>query len=138
MEDTSQQVILIVSADRTMAKAYHAYLQQAGYKVYETCEGSSATQLLQQLNPQLALFDWALPDINVLAITRTIRSSPRFAQLPIILTGKEIGWQDRILSLEAGVDLCLDGVIYPKELVARVRALLRRVNVDSQQFTVGS
>jgi two-component system, OmpR family, response regulator len=79
-----------------------------------------------QIQPQLVLIDWYLPDLNLLAFIRSIRSQHGFSRLPIILIGRNISCENKILSLEAGVDYCLDGIVYPKELLARMRALLRR------------
>lgn len=128
MSYVSQPMILIVSGDRAQSKRLHSYLEIAGYRVREAEQGEAVMRILSMVNPNLALLDWNLPDLNALAITRAIRTNQRFAKLPIIMMGREIGSENKILSLEAGVDLCIEGMVSPKEFMARVRALLRRVN----------
>ena len=128
MKFASQPIILLISGDRAQSKQLHSCLESAGYEVRLVNQGEMVLSMLKMVNPQLAIFDWNLPDLNALALTRAIRANQRFAKLPIILLGRDIGSENKILSLEAGVDLCVEGLIAPKEFLARVRALLRRVN----------
>ncbi len=126
-----QPVVLLICENRSKATLIHSYLSEVGYQVFEANRGANVPDLLKQVQPQLALLDWDLPDLSVLAVIRTIRAQRAFTRMPIILIGREISCENKILSLEAGVDFCLDGPVYPKEIVARVRALFRRM--DSAQ-----
>ncbi len=122
-----QPIVLLIGQNRSQTALIQHHLQEVGYEVVKAEYGNAVPQMLIQVQPQLILLDWNLLDCSALAVIRAVRSQPGFRRLPIILLGREIGCENRILSLEAGVDFCLDGVVYPKEIVARVRALLRRV-----------
>ncbi len=125
-------IILSISADPNQGERIHQCLEAAGYEVLNLGRGENVLKALKQSKPQLALLDWDDPDLSALDVTRTIRSTPTFARMPIILTAMEISGDDKVLALEAGVDLCVDGVLYPREFVARVRALLRRAGTAVQ------
>jgi DNA-binding response OmpR family regulator len=126
MKDTTQGSILIISADCTPWRTVRACLQEAGYRVFAEDYTENVLAVLTRVNPQLVLLDWNLPGSGALAVTRSIREDRRFLRLPIILTGGDMTSDSRIASLDAGADLCLDSSVYPREFVARVRALLRR------------
>ncbi len=119
-------IILTISLDPAQSGRILECLKSAGYEVLELGRDENVLLALKQLNPQLALLDWGDPNRSPLDVTRMIRSTRGFARLPIILTGMEISGDDKVLALETGVDLCVDGVLYPNEFVARVRSLLRR------------
>lgn len=123
----SPPLILFVSANHAQARLFRVHLRQAGYELFQIAQGENILAALKQVNPQLAFVDWDLPDLSALAVTRAVRMDPGYARLPIIICGREISSENKILALEAGADLCLDGVVLPSELAARVRALLRRV-----------
>ncbi len=123
-----QPIVLLISGNRSQTTLLHDHLKAVGYQVFESNRGSNVAELLVQVQPRLAVLDWDLPDLSALAVIRVIRGQPGFTRLPIILIGREISCENRILSLEAGVDFCVDGPIFPKELVARMRALLRRID----------
>ncbi len=122
----SKLTILAISLEPTQGTRIRQCLESAGYEVLDLGRDENVLNALVQIHPQLALLDWDDPSLKPLDVTRVIRSSHSFARLPIILTGLEISGDDKVTALEAGVDLCVDGVLYPREFVARVRALLRR------------
>lgn len=130
-------LILFVSANQSQASLFRIHLKQAGYDVFQIARGENILATLKHANPQLAIVDWDLPDMSALAVTRAVRMVPGYARLPIILSGRAISSENKILALEAGADLCLDGIVTPNELVARVRAMLRRVKVPVQVGRAG-
>ncbi len=123
-----QPTVLLISGNRSQTTLLHNHLRAVGFQVFESNHGSNVAELLVQVQPRLAVLDWDLPDLSALAVIRIIRGQPGFTRLPLILIGTEISCENKILSLEAGVDFCVDGPLFPKELMARVRALMRRVN----------
>jgi two-component system, OmpR family, phosphate regulon response regulator PhoB len=127
MNDIDQLPILIISGDLSQSRVIHSCLEKAGFRVVDVSRGENILNMLNQVKPQLALLDWNLPDLSALEVARSIRASRRFEQLPIILTGREISSENKIRSLESGIDICIEGAVFPRELIARVRALLRRV-----------
>ena len=120
------RLVLVVTADPIQAALIQKALVEAGFRVRMSARGESALALLAQVVPALVLLDWNLPDMSALSVTRVIRARPGFDRVPVVLTGLKMGTEDKILALEVGVDYCFDGAIYPRELTARVRALLRR------------
>ncbi len=123
-----QPIVLLISGNQSQTTLLHDQLRAVGYQVFESNHGSNVAELLVQVQPGLAVLDWDLPDLSALAVIRAIRGQLGFTRLPIILIGREISCENKILSLEAGVDFCVDGPIFPKELMARMRALLRRLD----------
>lgn len=124
--------ILVACSEVFRAELIARCLQEAGYLTRTTILGHSAWQIMLKEQPMLVVLDWNMPDLSSLAIVRRARKTPRLEYLPIILMGEEINDAQKVMALEAGADLCLTEALQPKVLVARVRALLRRVYTESQ------
>jgi two-component system, OmpR family, response regulator ResD len=125
-----QQTILVVDDERTIREVVRRYLELEGFLVQEAETGTQALEMLAANLPDLLVLDIMLPGIDGLAITRKLRNSLEFASLsgeiPIVFLtarGEEI---DRILGFEVGGDDYLVKPFSPRELVARVKAVLRR------------
>ena len=123
----NQPTILLISTDRYQSRIIYDMLSQAGYQVQISGPGSAGLEMVQVMKPELLLLDWKLPDLDSLEIIHMLRSEERTAVLPIVLIGN-MGIEDRLSGLEAGADLCLDGLPQRNVLVARLRALMRRVH----------
>jgi DNA-binding response OmpR family regulator len=119
-------MILVISADDSMAKSVITSLSEAGYKVMHTHQGAGAIELIQVKKPTLIILDKELPDYNSLAIIRSLRSDELLDRLPVILMGSNMQEEDVLIGLEVGADLCLLETFHPQVFVARVRSLLRR------------
>jgi two-component system, OmpR family, phosphate regulon response regulator PhoB len=128
------QTILVACSDVFRAELIARYLQAAGYLTRTTTLGHSAWQIMLKEQPLLVVLDWNMPDLSSLAIVRRARANSRLNYIPIILMGEEISDAQKVMGLEAGADLCLAEALQPKVLVARVRALLRRVYVQPEIF----
>jgi two-component system phosphate regulon response regulator PhoB len=122
-----QRKVLIISADEDRARLIRAYLSGAGYKVEISRSGENAFVTLLTAIPSLVLLDWRLPDLSSLAVLRRLRAAEKTAMLPLILMGSGMSDEDRLVGLETGADLCLEEPFHPKEFLARVHALMRRV-----------
>jgi DNA-binding response OmpR family regulator len=119
--------VLILSADRYRSAVLLDCLEEAGYQVEVYECGKTGLHAIRAQPPDLALLDGDLPDLSGMAMTRMLRADPLTAGLPIIMMGWNLSEGEHILALEAGVDFCLTETPHPQVLVARVRALLRRV-----------
>jgi two-component system alkaline phosphatase synthesis response regulator PhoP len=121
--------ILVVDDDKSIVKVVRSYLEQAGYEVHCAYDGESALHLARSLRPDLLVLDLMLPDRDGWEITRVIRGDPTLGALPIIMLTARVEDADKIIGLELGADDYITKPFNAREIVARVRALLRRVQL---------
>ena len=131
----STQRILVVDDDRSIIKIVQAYLEQAGFSVLTAVDGTSAMHALRHENPDLLILDLMLPDRNGWDITSSIRNDKRLAKIPIIMLTARVDDSDKIVGLELGADDYVTKPFNPREVVARVRALLRRRQLEQTAET---
>lgn len=115
--------ILVVDDDGDIRDVVRIALVQAGYHVEEAADGRAALTTIERLKPDLVVLDIGLPEIDGLEVCRTVRVSSDVPILFLTAQGDEI---DRILGLEMGGDDYLPKPFSPRELVARIKAVLRR------------
>ncbi|MDP1529843.1 response regulator [Rhodoferax sp.] len=119
--------LLMIEDDARLAHMVSEYLGQNGYQVAHAGEGLSGLAALQAQPADLVILDLMLPDIDGLEVCRRIRSLPgALAQTPILMLTAKGDPMDRIIGLEMGADDYLPKPFEPRELLARVRAVLRR------------
>lgn len=123
-EDIQQQ-ILIVEDDEDTAEVVCTLLQDAGFEAVAVDRGDLALDEISALTPDLVLLDINLPDMNGIEIVKSVRAH---SFLPVIILSGYGKDRDRVIALEAGADDYMAKPFSPEELVARVRALLRRVD----------
>jgi two-component system alkaline phosphatase synthesis response regulator PhoP len=123
---TTKLNVLIVDDDHSITKVLRGYLEQAGYAVLTAHSGEGALRLLRMERPDLLVLDLMLPDRDGWEITRTIRADPALATTPIIMLTARVEDTDKIVGLELGADDYITKPFNAREVVARVRALLRR------------
>lgn len=116
-------LILVVDDDKTIVQIIETALTQAGYRVISAGDGESACDLVRRYQPQLIIMDVMMPRCNGLFATVRIRE---YSNVPILMLSAKAEGEDRVLGLEAGADDYLVKPFYQQELLARVRALLRR------------
>jgi len=119
------QTILVVDDEREIAQIARDYLQHAGFAVITASDGSRALELARARQPDLVVLDLGLPGIDGLDVARTLRQESR---VPIIMLTARVEESDRLLGLELGADDYVTKPFSPRELVARVRAVLRRAD----------
>jgi len=118
--------ILVVEDDRDIAELVERYLQKAGFSIELLSSGRDALKAIADRTPDLLILDLMLPHVDGLEICRSVRSDPRTAAIPIIMLTARAEESERIVGLEIGADDYVAKPFSPNELVARVRALLRR------------
>src|SRR6185436_16897978 len=118
--------ILVVEDDPDLQETLALNLQNAGYKVMRAGSIKQAEALVNATLPQLVLLDWMLPDTPGLSFARRLRSEQRTAAVPIILLTGRVNESDKITGLEAGADDYLVKPFSPRELLARIKAVMRR------------
>jgi two-component system alkaline phosphatase synthesis response regulator PhoP len=120
------QRILVVDDDRQIVRLLRGYLEQEGYQVLVACDGETAMHILRREHPDLVVLDLMLPDRDGLDVTRIVRGDPTLAATPIIMLTARVEDHDKIVGLELGADDYVTKPFNPRELMARIRAVLRR------------
>lgn len=125
--------IVVIEDDHQIRRVVEGYLVQAGYRVLTAADGVTGLALVQQEKPALLVLDLMLPDLDGWTITRRLRneSDPTLSGLYIIMLTARVEEQDRIGGLELGADDYVTKPFSPRELVARVRAALRRTEANA-------
>ena len=125
--------ILVIEDDRQIRKVVESYLQQAGYHVLTAADGSSGLALAQQEKPALLVLDLMLPDVDGWEIARRLRASsdPAVAGIYIIMLTARVEESERVIGLELGADDYVTKPFSPRELTARVRSALRRLEIQA-------
>jgi len=122
----AKQRILVVDDDRSIVKVVRGYLEQAGFEVLVAYDGEGALHMLRSERPDLLVLDLMLPDRDGWEITRIIRGDSNLGQTPIIMLTARVEDTDKIVGLELGADDYITKPFNTREIVARVRSLLRR------------
>lgn len=120
--------ILVVEDEKDIAELVRFNLEQDGFAVVTATDGEDALEALRKSAPTLVILDLMLPGMTGLEVCRRIRSDPATAALPIMMLTAKAAEVDRILGLEMGADDYVTKPFSPRELVARVRAVLRRAS----------
>jgi two-component system alkaline phosphatase synthesis response regulator PhoP len=121
------QTILVVDDEPQIIEVVQDYLKQAGYRVLAARDGQTALTLARHERPDLVVLDLMLPGgMDGLEVCRRLRRDPVLADVPIIMLTARIAETDRLIGLELGADDYVTKPFSPREVVARVRAVLRR------------
>ena len=118
--------ILIVEDEPAILELVCVNLEHAGYETLRATSAEEANRLLGEVLPEVVLLDWMLPGQSGLALARRLRGDARTRELPIIFLTARAAEPDKIAGLEAGADDYITKPFSTKELVARIRAVLRR------------
>jgi DNA-binding response OmpR family regulator len=116
--------ILLVEDAKDLAQIVHKELEQNGYRVLHAADGEQALQIFQRAGPDLIILDWMLPRLDGLDVLRRVR---QVSTVPVLMLTARKEEADRVIGLEVGADDYLTKPFGLRELVARVRALLRRI-----------
>lgn len=139
----NQYHILVVDDDTAIVNILETSLQQAGYRVLTAGNGDDACRIAEKMHPHLIIMDVMMPQCNGILATIRIREE---SNVPILMLSAKAEDSDRVLGLEAGADDYLVKPFYQQELLARVKALLRRYDAlgsirearSEDQLSVGS
>lgn len=118
--------VLIVDDDPGIVRLLRSYLEKAGLLVLTAADGPTALHAIRRDRPDVVVLDLMLPGRDGWEITRVVRSDEHLASLPILMLTARVEDQDKIIGLELGADDYVTKPFNPAEVVARVRALLRR------------
>ena len=123
-----QQTILVVDDEKTIVKLLRAYLEEAGYRVVTAPDGRQALFVARHEKPDLVILDLMMPEMDGWEFTRRFRQENN---APIIMLTARVEDMDKILGLELGADDYVTKPFSPREVVARVRAVLRRAGAET-------
>jgi two-component system phosphate regulon response regulator PhoB len=118
--------ILVVDDEPDIREVIRFALENADYRVIEAGHAEDARRLLANENPDLVLLDWMLPGRSGLELAQQIKQNPRSRAVPIIMVSARGEEQDRVKGLDTGADDYISKPFSPREMVARVKAVLRR------------
>jgi DNA-binding response OmpR family regulator len=130
-------VAVVIEDDEAISALVGAYLEQAGFEVVRECTGEGGLEAVEGRQPRFVVLDLGLPDFDGFELCRQLRDSGDF---PILILTARDEEADRIIGLELGADDYLTKPFSPRELVARVRAVLRRaepVAAESRVIELG-
>ena len=116
--------ILIVDDEEMIVRTVKAYLDREGFKTYTAFDGEEALRAFEDKGPDLIVLDLMLPKLSGIEVTRSIRAK---SSVPIIMLTAKAAEADRVVGLELGADDYVVKPFSPRELVARIRAVLRRL-----------
>lgn len=118
--------ILIVEDEAPIREMIAFHLARAGYETLEAADCRAARELLVDERPDLALIDWMLPDMSGLELTRMLKRDKENEELAVIMLTARADEYDKVAGLDSGADDYITKPFSPRELVARIQAVLRR------------
>lgn len=119
-------IILVVEDEPAIQELVAVNLEHAGYRVWRASSAEDADTMVQDELPDVVLLDWMLPGTSGLAYARKLRGTERTRRIPVILLTARAEERDKVEGLESGADDYLTKPFSPKELLARIKAVLRR------------
>lgn len=133
-------VILVIEDEPAVQELIAVTLSTAGYGVVRAGTTEAGQQLMRDMSPDLVLLDWMLPGQSGLSFLRTLRADAHNSHLPIIMLTARTAEQDAVLALENGADDYITKPFSPREMVARIYAVLRRhlPHATSDTITLGA
>jgi two-component system phosphate regulon response regulator PhoB/two-component system alkaline phosphatase synthesis response regulator PhoP len=120
------RLVAIVDDEPDIVELVSVQFQKAGFEVQGFGDAEAFLEFLEDRIPDIVLLDLMLPDVDGLEICKTLRSEDRWASIPIIMLTARTAETDKVLGLELGADDYVTKPFSPRELVARVKAVLRR------------
>jgi two-component system phosphate regulon response regulator PhoB/two-component system alkaline phosphatase synthesis response regulator PhoP len=127
-----REFIAVVDDEPDIVDLITLHLRKAGYRAEGYPGGRRFLDSLEKLLPDLVLLDLMLPDVEGLEVFRLLRSKPEWASVPVIMVTAKGDESDKVVGLELGADDYVTKPFSPKELVARVRAVLRRKSASGE------
>jgi two-component system phosphate regulon response regulator PhoB len=132
----SGKLILIVEDEPAIRQMIAFGLRRAGFEIREAVDYREAREALADQRPDLVLVDWMLPDMSGLELTRTLKRDRETRELPVIMLTARAEEGDKVTGLESGADDYVTKPFSPRELIARINAVLRRTGASGLDHVV--
>ncbi|MDF0645251.1 MAG: response regulator transcription factor [Nitrospira sp.] len=133
MAQATPRKILIVEDEKDILQLVKLYLDKEGFRTLTAATGTDALKSVKQEKPDLVVLDLMLPEIDGLEVCKRLRSAPDTAMVPIIMLTAKAEESDTVIGLELGADDYVTKPFSPKALVARIKALFRRLDRSQNQ-----
>ena len=124
--------ILVVEDDRSISDLISLHLKKNNYEYLVVHNGEDALSHLDNFMPDFIILDWMIPGLSGLEVLRRIRNKQEYKNLPILMLTAKNSEQDKIISFESGLDDYITKPFLPSELIARVKAILKRTSQSNQ------
>ena len=119
--------ILLIEDDQSLTELIRYNLTQDGFSVHCEADGEEGLYASEEVSPDLILLDWMLPNLSGIEVCRRIRRNKATQNVPIIMLTARAEESDRVRGLDTGADDYVTKPFSPKELIARIKAVLRRI-----------
>lgn len=130
----TKKTILVVEDDKSLLPMITYNIEKNGFQVSSATNGEDALLLMKEEIPSLAIFDWMIPAPSGLELCKIVRRKPETSNLPIIMLTAKEEEEDRVRGLDCGADDYITKPFSPAELIARIKALLRRSSSSTDQI----
>ena len=124
--------ILVVEDDKSISDLISLHLKKNNFEYLVVHNGEDALSHLDNFMPDFVILDWMIPGLSGLEVLRRIRNKQEYKDLPILMLTAKNSEQDKIISFESGLDDYITKPFLPSELIARVKAILKRTNQLNQ------
>ena len=124
--------ILVVEDDKSISDLITLHLKKNDFKYLVVHNGEDALSHLDNFMPDFIILDWMIPGLSGLEVLRRIRNKQEYKNLPILMLTAKNSEQDKIISFESGLDDYITKPFLPSELIARVKAILKRTSQSNQ------
>jgi DNA-binding response OmpR family regulator len=131
-------LVVIVEDEKDISDLISFHLKKSGFSTKEFYNGNDFLLFLNKNIPDCVILDLMLPDIDGIEICKYLKKETKFASIPVIILTARGDEVDRVLGLEIGADDYITKPFSPKELVARVKAVLRRYNISPEIIRIGN
>jgi DNA-binding response OmpR family regulator len=128
--------ILVIDDEKDLIELVRYNLENDGFDVIAATDGQSGLDVVKKHRPDLVVLDLMMPGLDGLQVCQQLRADPQSARIPLIMLTAKATEADRIIGLELGADDYITKPFSPREVVARVKALLRRTNTRDEQQQV--
>lgn len=133
-----KKLIAIVDDEQDIVELVKVNLEKAGFKPIGFSKATDFLDFMEKNHPDLVILDLMLPDIDGLEICRSLRQEEKFSSLPIIMLTARGDETDKVVGLELGADDYVVKPFSPRELIARIKAILRRYEVNQKKNKLGT
>ena len=128
--------ILLVEDEKPIRSMLEFALKKEGYSVFEVENGADAEAAIEYWLPDLVLMDWMLPDISGIEIIKILKKNEHTKNIPVIMLTAKTEESHKVMGLEAGADDYITKPFSPRELIARIQAVLRRSDGNKQTLEI--